>query len=196
MKFLKFILKTIKIICIICAVIILSVIAFQKLSNNKNNLFGYGVYTIITKSMEPVYEVGDMLIAHKVPLEELKIDDDIVYEGKEGTFKDKIVTHRIIKINGSKIQTQGINNTAPDPEITYEQVIGKVMFKFTVLSLFSKLMNDSVLFYFIVFIPFTIILFFDIIGIVNDKKALEEEKEEDNKKKIDFVEDFDDDDED
>ena len=60
--------------------------------------------------------------------------------------------------------------------------------------MFSKLMNDSVLFYFIVFIPFTIILFFDVIGIINDKKALEEEVEEE-KKKIDFVEDFTDDDE-
>ena len=85
----KKILKIIKIICITCAVIILSVIAVQKLSNNKNNLFGYGIYTIITKSMEPVYDVGDMLIASKVPLEELKVGDDVVYEGKEGTLKIK-----------------------------------------------------------------------------------------------------------
>lgn len=195
MKAIKLILKTIKIIFIVIAVIVLSIIAVQRLSNNKSNLFGYGVYTIITKSMEPVYDVGDMLIAHKVPLEELEIGNDIVYEGKEGDFKDKTVTHRIIKINGNKIQTQGIANSAPDPEITYDQVIGKVLFKFTILSVFSKLMNDSVLFYFIVFIPFTVILFFDVMGIINDKKELEEEIEEENKKKIDFVEDFIDDDE-
>ena len=196
----KIIAKIIKYICILFAVVMLCIIAVQKLSDNKSNLFGYGVYTIITKSMEPVYDVGDMLFAKKVPFNELEVGNDIVYQGKEGDFKDKVVTHRIIKISGKKIQTQGINNTAPDPEITYDQVIGRVVFKFTVLSVFSKLMNDSILFYFIIFIPFSVILFFDIVGMINDKKQLEEDTEEDNeekkdKKKINFVEDFDDDDE-
>lgn len=178
----KIIATIIKTLCIILAVIVLIIIGVQRFSNNKVNLFGIGVYTIITESMYPEYEVGDMIFAKETPLEELKVGDDVVYQGEVDSFKDKIITHRIKEINGENIQTRGINNQFDDPPITYKQVYGKVVFKFTLLSLFSKLMNDTVLFYFVVFIPFSLLIFFDIIGMINDKKALQEEIDEENKK--------------
>jgi signal peptidase len=197
-KIIKIVGKVVKFICIIMAVMILSIIAVQRFSDNKVNLFGYGVYTIVTQSMIPEYDVGDMIFAKKVEKIDLNVGDDIVYQGKKGDFKDKVVTHRIVKKTFSTLTTKGIANSVEDPEITYDQVYGKVMYKFGLLSLFSKLMNDSILFYFIVFVPFTIIIFFDIVGIFKDKEALEEEIEEENNKdkkikKIDFVDDFDDD---
>ena len=37
-------------------------------------------------------------------------------------------------------------------------------------------MNNSILFYIVVFIPFSLLLFFDLKGIISDKKALEKSK--------------------
>ena len=181
-KAFKIVKGIIKAICVVFICIVLIIIAVQRFSDNKVNLFGIGVYTIVTESMYPEYEVGDMIISKEVPLNELKVGNDVVYQGKEESFKDKTVTHRIKSISGKNIQTRGINNDFDDPMIEYDQVYGKVIYKCTVLSLFSKLMNDTVLFYFIVFIPFSLLIFFDIIGMINDKKKLEEEIEEENSK--------------
>lgn len=181
-KVFKILFGILKVICIIFAIIVLIIIGVQKFSNNKVNLFGIGVYTIVSDSMYPELEIGDMIFAKETPLEELKVGDDVVYQGEVDDFKGKVVTHRIIDINGEDIQTRGINNSADDPPIKYKQIYGKVVVKLTVLSLFSKLMNDTILFYFIVFIPFSLLIFFDIIGMINDKKALQEEIDEENKK--------------
>ena len=181
-KVFKIIFGIIKALCVLLALIILLIIGVQRVSNNKVNLFGFGVYTIITESMYPEYEVGDMIISHKVPLDELKEGMDVVYQGEVDTFKDKVITHRIKSIDGEKIQTRGINNDFDDPQIEYDQVYGKVIYKFAIISLFSKLMNDTILFYFIIFIPFSLLIFFDVVGMINDKKKLEEEIEKENKK--------------
>ena len=178
----KIISTIIKGICILFAIIVLTIIGVQRFSNNRVNLFGIGIYTIITESMVPEYEVGDMIFAKVTDLEDLKVGDDVVYEGKVDTFKDKVITHRITEIDGENIQTRGINNDFDDPPIVYDQVYGKVVFKFTLLSIFSKLMNEPVLFYFIVFIPFSLLIFFDIVGMINDKKKLQEEIDEENEK--------------
>ncbi len=182
------VLKFIKVMLILLVLFILFVIVVQRLSDNKANIMGIGVYTIISESMAPDYEVGDMLLTYHVKEEDLKVGDDVVYLGKVNDFKDKIVTHRIIKID-SRIHTKGTNNPVADPSIDYSQIYGKVIFKLSVLSTFSKLMNNNVLFYFIVFVPFTILIFFDLLSIVKDVKkaaAMEDVR-------IDFVNDFSDD---
>ncbi len=167
--------KLLKVIIIIILLLILLVIVVQKVSNNKVNVMGFGIYTIITESMIPRYQIGDMIVAKKVELSDLKVGDDVVYQGEVGDFKGKIITHRVIKIDGN-IHTKGINNQIEDPAIDIKQVYGKVLFKLGILSAFSKLMNNSILFYFIIFIPFTILVFFDIRDIIEEKRKLEAKK--------------------
>ncbi len=171
----KRIFKTIRITLTILVVIILGAVILQRLSNNKISFLGYGIYTIISESMKPDYEIGDMIVSKETAKENLKVGDVIVYKGSEGEFTDKVVTHRIYEM-GDKIITKGDNNEALDPAIEYEQVYGKVVHKMFVLSIFSKLMNNNYLFYIIVFVPFTLLVFFDIKGIIKEKKELEAKK--------------------
>ena len=176
-KKIKTIFKVIKTVLIIILILILGILCLQRITGNKVNIMGYTMYTVISESMKPEYEIGDLFLSKKVEkMTDLKVGDDIVYLGKVGDYADKTITHRIIRIGKEKITTKGINNPIEDASIDFDQVQGKVIKRLPILSLFSKLMNNSVLFYLIVFIPFALLVFFDIKGIIDDKHMLEEEK--------------------
>lgn len=171
-KILTAIVKTAKALLIILLLFILGIVVIQRFTNNKASIMGLGIYTIISESMVPKYEIGDMILALKVDDKDLKVGDDIVYQGEVAEFKDKVITHRIVRID-SQIHTKGIANSAEDPAIDGSQVYGKVVCKLSVFSLFSKLMNDKILFYLIIFVPFTILVFLEIRDILE-----KDEKEE------------------
>lgn len=173
-KFLKILFMICKAITTFLIILIVSIIFVQKISNNKFTLGGYSIFTVVTESMLPKYEVGDMLFAKKVAVDSLKIGDDLVYLGKEGSFNGKIVTHQIIEIenNGSKrlFHTKGLANSMEDPVVSEEQIYGRVIGKSFILSFLSKILNNPYGFYFIVFIPFVIIIFLEFIDIMHDKE--------------------------
>ena len=115
-----------------------------------------------------------MIISKETPIEEIKVKDDVVYLGKEDDFAGKIVTHRVIKkevLNGKiYFHTQGIANDIEDPLVEGEQILGKVVYKSRVLSLISKIVNNPYGFYFVVFVPFAILLVMEVIDIIEERK--------------------------
>lgn len=176
---LKILFKTLKVLFTVLVIVALIVLISQRVTNNKLKLFGFGVYTVISESMLPEYEVGDMFLAKEIDEKDIKVGDDLVYIGEVSSYKDKVITHRVIRIEDDKtIVTKGINNDMEDPPIKYKQVYGKVTARFIVLSLFSKLMNNNILFYVLIFVPFTILIFLDTKDLFNEKK-----KEKESEKK-------------
>lgn len=159
-------------------IIVVSIIFIQRISDNKLTLGGYSIYTIITESMVPKYNVGDMVIAKKIPITELKVNDDIVYLGNKNDFAGKIVTHQIIEIekkgNELYFHTKGIANMIEDPIVEENQILGKVIMKGTILSLISKIVNNPYGFYFVIFVPFAILLVMEIIDFIEEKKERKE----------------------
>ena len=175
-KFIKILWKIIKTILILVLIVIFFVIIVQRVTNNKASVGGYGVYTIVSESMVPEYNIYDMLIAKKTNPQDIAIGDDVVYQGKEGDFNGKIVTHRVIKKkHDGKIYsfvTKGIANPVEDPEISEDQIYGKVLVKSQILSTASKVLNTTYGFYFIIFVPIVIIVTLEIIDTVNERKKL------------------------
>lgn len=173
-KILKILFMLVRAVVTLFIVLIVSVIFVQRISNNKVTLGGYSVFTIITESMLPKYEVGDMLLAKKISSDKIKIGDDLVYLGKEGSFSDKIVTHQVIDVvleNGKySYHTKGLANNIEDPVVSEEQVYGVVIYKLNILSMLSKLVNNVYGFYFLIFIPFVVMIFFEVIDIIHDKE--------------------------
>ncbi len=182
MKALKIIFKLIKYLLTTIVVLILAVVLIQRFSNNNIKVFGYSIYTIVSESMKPEYDIGDMIFVKSVDKQDIKLNDDIVYMGNIDSYDGKIITHRVIRIDNNQIVTKGINNPIEDPPIKYDQVYGKVAFKLCILSTFSKLMNNNLMFYIIVFVPFTILIFLDLRDIVLDREEREEEKEKEKEK--------------
>lgn len=169
----------------VLVIAIFIVVVLQRVSNNTFSIGGFKIFNILTGSMLPKYEVGDILVSKDIEPNEIQIGDDIVYLGKSGTFAGKTVTHQVIDIeeeNGAyKFHTKGIANQEEDPLVSQEQVIGKIVYKIQSLSFISKLINNLYSFYFIIFIPVAILIFLEIKRLVIDVRETKEEKGEDSK---------------
>lgn len=161
-KGLGILLKITKVLLTIMVIFVVSVILMQRVFNNNVSLFGYRIFTIVTGSMEPDYKVMDVIIAKTAESKTIEIGDDLVYLGREGTFANKIVTHRVIKkeVIDSKLTftTQGTANSGVDPIVYEDQIYGVVLRKSLVLSFASKLVTHPLGFMFLILIPAAILI--------------------------------------
>lgn len=182
-KILKKIAKIIEVILITTIIFISLIIIIQRFSNNEKSFLGYRIFRVETGSMVPKYLVGDVILVKDQKFEQLKIGDDLTYNGLSGNVAGKIITHQIIDIeivNGKKIiHTKGIANSQEDPEIFEEQIIGKVITKMNILTVITKCLNNKYIFYFLGIVPLTIYIFFSVIRYNN---RVEERVKERNKK--------------
>ena len=181
-KALKLIGNILYILLFVIIVLMLVVVILQRVSDNSISLGGYRLFTVATGSMEPKYEVGDILISKEINQNDIKVGDDIVYRGKEGSFNGKVVTHQVVSIRdeegNKKIITKGIANTEEDPEIDGTQVYGKVIYKVQTLSFISQIIKNIYVFYFIIFVPIAIIIFRQIRYYLRKDDDEDENKEE------------------
>ena len=183
-KFIKFLLKFIKVIVWIFVLLVIFVILVQRIFNNQVSIGSYRMFTVVTGSMDPVYKVGDVVISKEVDPSTIKKGDDVVYLGEKNDFKDKIVTHRVIKIekkdNEYYFTTKGIANDYSDPVISSDQIYGKVVYRPIVLSFLSSILNTRLGFYLLIFVPVAFLIFLEILDYIKRKEGeLDEgEKEE------------------
>lgn len=102
------------------------------IKHEKNiNVFGLRQYMIMTGSMEPNYNIGDLIITKEVTSENIKKGDIITYALADG---NATVTHRIIDViekdGKTMYKTKGDNNNAPDQNlVAYDQIQGVFLFK-------------------------------------------------------------------
>ena len=151
------------IIQILLALILIVLFVFaivQKTSNNEKGICGIKIFTVISGSMIPVYDIGDIIIVKDINPEEIKVDDDIVYKGEKGTLRNKTITHRVISIDKNedgnyKIITKGVANRAQDPAINQTQIYGKVIGHISIISFILKIITNG---YFLIFIPVIILI--------------------------------------
>ncbi len=181
-KLIKIVINIIKAITTFFIVCIFSIVFLQRVSNNGITLGGFSIYTVVTESMVPKYNVYDMILVKTIDTKDIKVYDDIVYKGEVDDFAGKIVTHRVEKIdtkdNKLIFTTKGINNDLEDPLVNEDQVLGKVEHKFILLSLISKVVNNNYGFYFLIFVPLTIIIFLEVMSIIEEKKEIKRLEDE------------------
>jgi signal peptidase len=106
----------------------IAIIAQRLRYPNKTPIFlGRKTYVIISGSMEPYINIGDVLIEKKIDENQLKVGDVITYRKA-----DHVVTHRIIKITYNSlgkmlITTKGDNNEAEDyQKVYFSEIEGRV----------------------------------------------------------------------
>ncbi|MBR4766879.1 MAG: signal peptidase I [Clostridia bacterium] len=92
-------------------------------------IVGYGVYTVVSGSMEPTYSVGDLIYVKKVDPAEIKVGDPITF-----VLNDDLVvaTHRVVEIDSPNqhFYTKGDANESPDASpVHFNNLIGKPVFK-------------------------------------------------------------------
>ena len=94
-------------------------------------IFGLGVYTVLSGSLEPEYQTGSIIYVQSVDANELKVGDVITYKLASNTN----ATHRIIEIiqdgnkNELRFRTKGDANDVADASLVKEgDILGKPVF--------------------------------------------------------------------
>lgn len=182
----KIILGIIKSIATFFIVCVFSIIFLQRVSNNSINLAGFSIYTVVTESMYPKYKVYDMILVKSVDTKSIKVHDDVVYKGEKSDFQGKIVTHKVEDITEDNgvltFTTKGINNDIEDPLVNENQIMGKVVHKLLLLSLISKVINNTYGFYFLIFVPLVVVIFLEVMESIEEKKELNKVLDDERKK--------------
>ena len=115
------------ILILVCMIILL----IQKMKNPDRipSLFGYKIFTIVSGSMEPTLNIGDLIVIKEADQSKIKEQDIISFREEKS-----IITHRVTKIieeSGQKLyQTKGDNNNKDDDKmVNYEEIEGVYNFK-------------------------------------------------------------------
>ena len=164
--------------------LLLMVIIVQKVTNNNLSIGGIRVFMIISESMKDEYNIVDILISIQVNPDEINVGDNITYLGQTGDFKGLVITHKVVekRVAGNEYHfvTKGLANEISDPEISYDQIYGKVVYKTIILSFIAKMMNNQ-LSYYILYTLVALIISLEIVTWIFEAKS--EAKEEDEGRK-------------
>ena len=185
-KALKIIGNIIYYILLALVILILAVVILQRVSKNNASIGGIRIFNIVTESMFPEYQIGDVLISKKIEPSKIKVGDDLVYLGTEQGFAGRVVTHRVVDIEESdgkyRFHTKGLANEVEDPVVQENQIYGIVIYKTYILSFITKIINNIYGFYFLIFIPLTILIIVKFVKIRNEKKKDDSKENEIDKK--------------
>lgn len=162
---------------ILCLILIFFIL-LNIFSMNNKSLFGFRIYRVISGSMQPALQIGDVIIVKKS--NNYSERDIITYSNGLTT-----ITHRIIAINNDEVITKGDANEVDDKPINKEQIVGKFFFRISNFSLFSMILSKNVIYLIMIFL--LVLIFLLVIGdrIIrnfryqsNNVKKLKKDKDE------------------
>lgn len=152
------------------------------------NILGFTMFEVVTGSMSGTIEIDDYVIVKETT--DINVKDIITFQ--DG---DSFVTHRVVEIRGDKIITRGDANNSDDKEITYDDIVGKVIYVLPGAGVWKSVLLEKQ-----VFIPIIITLvLFVVFFSIEEKKyrevvkkgnldalnsLIKEDKKDDNTKKV------------
>ena len=132
----------------------------------------FGLYTIISPSMEPNVRVYDVVVDLNIFSEKsIKEGDIITFISNSNVSKGLTVTHRVVKVitnaDGTKSYlTKGDNNLKVDQSpVNYDDILGKVLFKIPQLGRIQFLIADKFGWILVVLLPALGVIIYDFIKL-------------------------------
>lgn len=137
-----------------------------------SRLMGYQVFTVISGSMEPVYNVGDLIYVKEVDVNSIKVGDDITFVLNEDLV---VATHRVIRVDAQRqhFVTKGLTNAVEDSPIHFNNVIGVPQFKIPWLGYVSNFIQNPPGMYITIAAGAVLILLVFLPDMLPKKKAQE-----------------------
>ena len=150
---------------VILELLVIVFIVFSKISGNVPSAFGYQLYVVVSPSMEPQIEVGDVILSKEYDGEALKVGDVVTYLGKTGDMSGKMITHEIVRIDGDEIVTKGTANQTEDPPISKSDVYSVMLYNTVVISALYGVMTSTAGFICLVVLPLVLMIISEIVGL-------------------------------
>jgi signal peptidase len=104
---------------------------------------GFTPYAIVSASMTPKYQVGDLVYVRTVDPEEIQVGDVLTFVANEDLT---VVTHRVDEIDRENrcIYTKGDANDSRDlSPVAFENVVGRVTFSLPKLGYLSNYLTST-----------------------------------------------------
>lgn len=181
------------IIFYVVAAILLIYIGIMAVAPDKTlSIFNFKISTVISESMEPTINKGDLIIVVGAKEEQIEEEDIIVFYNylptTSGGFAKAEVVHRYVDTNpdGSYV-TLGDNNDAIDEirdengntsTLTYDDVVGKYAFRIPFIGwitiFFTQYLNPV----FIGLIIVNVVIIVALVKVLKQKPEEEETKDE------------------
>lgn len=158
---------TIKILFMIFITSIFCFTILMKISLH-TNILGYRFFIMNDKSMTSVYEKNEVLLVKNKS--KLSLGDDVVYFGDSNGLENKLIIHRIVKMDDKNITTLGIKSVLDDPPISKDKILGKVINKIPIVSDINKIIRTQLGFFLLVFLPLSLIIILEILKTITEIK--------------------------
>lgn len=112
--------------------------------NETPNFFGIKTYVIVSGSMQPKLNIGDIVVVKNVKENELRVGDIISFREEQS-----VITHRIIELveeNGKiKYKTKGDNNNTEDKRmVSIDEIEGKVIASIAYIGKIALLLQGKI----------------------------------------------------
>lgn len=171
----KILLTVVRVIIGIALAAFIVVVCLQRFSDNKISFFNYRMFTVVSQSMTPKYDIGDVLISKETKPSEVKEGDVISYLGSYGDFSGKVITHRVVETQLREdgkyyYRTKGDANIVEDPIVNEDQLYGVVVYRSLILSLIYRIVSTKIGFYLFIIIPILFIIGSEMISTLLDKE--------------------------
>lgn len=130
-----------KIISVITTVLVVAVVILALLLVGVR-LFGFTPYTILSPSMSPAYNPGDLVYVKSKQASEIKVGDVLTFVADDQLT---VITHRVDEIDREKgrFYTKGDANAERDGNpVLYQNALGTVAFSIPKLGYVSAYLTD------------------------------------------------------
>lgn len=110
------------------SVCLFGIIVASRVKGEIPGVFGYSFHIVVTDSMTPEINAGDMVIARRNEASEIAVGDDVVFVSPDPALNGITIVHRVVDIreDGGLI-TQGIKNGAQKDDYPVYDIKGKVV---------------------------------------------------------------------
>ena len=130
---------------------------------------GVYIFAVETGSMGNEYPIGTMILVKSTDINKITEGNVITFVVDENLT---VVTHRVVERNDDKgyFITRGDANNTLDAPVSFENVIGKVVFKIEFIGYFFMLVRRSKVKN-CLYLVFVILVFSALIQLYNDNKG-------------------------
>lgn len=149
-----------------------------------SRLLGYECYTVISGSMQPKYNVGDLIYVKDVDVNSIKPGDDITFILNEDLV---VATHQVIRVDAENkhFYTKGLANEIEDQDpVHFNNVIGVPKFSIQKLGYVSDFVQNPPGMYITIGVGIVLILLVFLPDMISKKKKDESEEPEDIQNEI------------
>ena len=149
----------------VVAVLFLFLVIIPSLQGNLHFLI------VLSESMKPAINMGDVVVTGRTTPEEIKVGDIITFKQPTDADPDRCVTHRVINIttenNTLYFQTKGDATEDPDMRLTPgEDLIGKVVLSIPYVGYLPHYVKTPLGFIILIILPGSLLIVYEVRNII------------------------------